>query len=308
MLEIKNFTKKFGSLVAVDDLSFTVEQGRICGFIGPNGAGKSTTIRFLATLSRPASGDATICGYSVVKQPAHVRRIIGYMPEEFGLYDGMRVWEYIDFFGAAYGVKSAKRRGVVADVLELVDLDQKRDDLVQSLSRGMKQRLCLAKSLVHDPEVLILDEPASGLDPRARIEMKALLKELRGMGKTILISSHILSELADLCDSVAIIERGKLLAFGKLKEIGRKMREHRVLEIQLPETSAPLNDLLDEHPDVISFEEFGGHYEVNFMGDNDALIAFNRRMHAAGVPVITLREVETDLEEMFMNITTGAVN
>ena len=197
---------------------------------------------------------------------------------------------------------------LIQAAVELVDLDQKRDDLVQSLSRGMKQRLCLAKSLVHDPEVLILDEPASGLDPRARIEMKALLKELRSMGKTILISSHILSELADLCDSVAIIERGKLLAFGKLKEIGRKMREHRVLEIQLPATSAPMNDLLDEHPDVISFEEFGGHYEVNFMGDNDALIAFNRRMHAAGVPVITLREVETDLEEMFMNITTGAVN
>ncbi len=308
MIEIKNFTKRFGKLTAVDDLSMKIEPQTICGFIGPNGAGKSTTIRFLATLSSATEGDAWIVGHSVKNEPRQVRRVIGFMPEEFGVYDGMRVWEYIDFFGAAYGVKAADRKRIVRDVLELVDLSHKSDDFVQALSRGMKQRLCLAKSLVHDPKVLILDEPASGLDPRARIEMKALLKELRRMGKTILISSHILSELADFCDAIAIIERGKLLAFGNLKEIGEKMREHRTLEIQLPATSLILNDLLSVHPDVVGFEEFGGHYTVNYIGDNESLVALNQKIITSGVALITIREQETNLEEMFMKLTTGAVN
>ena len=307
MIKIEHFTKRFGKLTAVDNLTMHIEEKQICGFIGPNGAGKSTTIRFLATLSKANAGDAWILGHSVTREPRKVRAVIGYMPEEFGVYDGMRVWEYVDFFGAAYGVKAAQRKKVVGDVLELVDLTHKRDDLVQSLSRGMKQRLCLAKSLVHDPQVLILDEPASGLDPRARIEMKALFKELRRMGKTILISSHILSELADLCDSVAIIERGKLLAFGNIKEIGKKLREHRVFEITLPATSPALNDLLSSDPHAVGFEEFGGHYTLNYTGDNDALVDLNRRMVQAGVPLLTMRELETDLEEMFMKITTGAV-
>jgi len=307
MIEITHFTKTFGKLTAVDDLCMTIGEKQICGFIGPNGAGKSTTIRFLATLSKATSGDARVAGYSVTDQPAKVRGVIGYMPEEFGVYDGMRVWEYIDFFGAAFGVKLAKRRKVVSDVLELVDLTHKRDDLVQSLSRGMKQRLCLAKSLVHDPQVLVLDEPASGLDPRARIEMKALLKELRAMGKTILISSHILSELADLCDSVAIIERGKLLACGNLADIAHRLREHRALEIRLPATSPILHDILQAHPFVAGFEEYGGLYTVRFTGDNGQIVALNQKMIQAGVPLITLREMETNLEEMFLKITTGAV-
>ncbi|MCX7048395.1 MAG: ABC transporter ATP-binding protein [Candidatus Sumerlaeota bacterium] len=307
MIRIKHFSKTFGDLKAVSDLTMTIGEKQICGFIGPNGAGKSTTIRFLATLSQATAGDARIAGHSVSEQPRKVRAVIGYMPEEFGVYDGMRVWEYLDFFGAAFNVKLHKRRKVISDVLELVDLTHKRDDLVQSLSRGMKQRLCLAKSLVHDPQVLILDEPASGLDPRARIEMKALLKEMRNMGKTILISSHILSELADLCDSVAIIERGKLLAFGALAEIAKTMREYRVLEIRLPETSPILSDMLHSHPFVSGFEEYGGLYTVNFTGDNNELIALNRQIIQAGVPLITLREMEANLEEMFMKITTGAV-
>jgi ABC-2 type transport system ATP-binding protein len=307
MIEIKDFTKRYGRLLAVDKLTFTIPEKQICGFIGPNGAGKSTTIRFLATLSKATAGDAWIDGASVTRQPQEVRRIIGYMPEEFGVYDGMRVWEYIDFFGAAYGVKAAERKKIVADVLELVDLTHKRDDLVQGLSRGMKQRLCLAKSLVHNPKVLILDEPASGLDPRARIEIKALLKELRKMGKTILISSHILSELADLCDSIAIIERGKLLAFGNLREIGRTLREHRTFEILLPASSERLNEILAAHPDVLDFEEFGGHYKMNFTGGNESIVALNQSIFTSGIPLITIREIETDLEEMFMRITTGAV-
>lgn len=308
MIEIRNFTKRYGALTAVDDLSLDIEGNHICGFIGPNGAGKSTTIRFLATLLEPTSGDATIDGHSVSRDPRKVRQIIGFMPEEFGVYDGMRVWEYVDFFGAAYGIKSAERKKIVGDCLELVDLTHKKDDFVQSLSRGMKQRLCLAKSLVHDPKVLILDEPASGLDPRARIEMKALLRELRRMGKTILISSHILSELADFCDSIAIIERGKLLAFGNIKEIGKKMREHRTIEILLPQASEALSELLSKEPDVIGFHGTEGHYSVNFVGGNEALVALNQKLFMAGIPIITVREEETNLEEMFMKITTGAVN
>jgi len=308
VIEIKNFTKRYGALTAVDDLSLSIEGNHICGFIGPNGAGKSTTIRFLATLLEPTSGDATIEGFSVSRNPGKVRQIIGFMPEEFGVYDGMRVWEYVDFFGAAYGIKSDDRRRVVGECLELVDLTHKKDDFVQSLSRGMKQRLCLAKSLVHDPKVLILDEPSSGLDPRARIEMKALLRELRNMGKTILISSHILSELADFCDSIAIIERGKLLAFGNIKEIGKKMREHRTIEFLLPQPSEAMSNLLSSDPDVVSFHDAEGHYSVNFIGGNDALIALNQKIFMAGIPVITVREEDTNLEDMFMKITTGAVN
>lgn len=307
MIEIVNFTKRYGQLLAVDNLNLKIDSTQICGFIGPNGAGKSTTIRFLATLSPPTSGDATICGFSVTRQSRDVRRVIGYMPEDFGVYDGMRVWEYIDFFGAAYGIKANERKKIIGDVLELVDLTHKRDDLVQGLSRGMKQRLCLAKSLVHNPNVLILDEPASGLDPRARIEIKALLKELRRMGKTVLISSHILSELADFCDTVAIIERGKLLAYGAIKEIARQMRQHRTFEIVTAAPSPRLVELLGSHPEVAQFDELESIYRMDFTGGNDALVSLNQKIVMDGIPLVTIREVETDLEEMFMKITTGAV-
>ncbi|HMF36472.1 MAG TPA: ABC transporter ATP-binding protein, partial [Isosphaeraceae bacterium] len=210
MIEVVNFTKRYGDFVAVDDLSFSIGKGEIFGFIGPNGAGKSTTIRFLATLLRPTSGEGRICGHSVTADPMAVRRVIGFMPDDFGVYDGMKVWEFLDFFAVAYEIPRVSRKKIIGEVLELLDLTHKKDDYVNGLSKGMKQRLCLAKTLVHDPPVLILDEPASGLDPRARLEMKALLGELRRMGKTILISSHILSELADFCTSIGIIERGKL--------------------------------------------------------------------------------------------------
>ena len=219
MIEIEGFTKTYDHLVAVNDLHLTVEEGDVFGLIGPNGAGKTTTIRFLATLLRPTAGHAFINGYSVTKQVDDVRGSIGYMPDSFGVYDGMKVWEYLDFFAVAYGIKQHARRKIVDDVLVLLDLHYKSTDYVTSLSRGMRQRLCLAKTLLHDPPVLILDEPASGLDPRARVEIKEFLKELRQMGKTILISSHILSELADCCNKVAIIERGELLAQGPIEDI-----------------------------------------------------------------------------------------
>ena len=219
MIEVIHFTKRYGDFVAVDDLNLHIGRGEVFGFIGPNGAGKSTTIRFLATLLRPTSGEGRIAGHSVVTDPMAVRRVIGFMPDDFGVYDGMKVWEFLDFFAVAYEIPRVQRKLIIGQVLELLDLTHKRDDYVNGLSKGMKQRLCLAKTLVHDPPVLILDEPASGLDPRARLEMKALLNELRGMGKTILVSSHILSELADFCTSIGIIERGKLLASGSIQDI-----------------------------------------------------------------------------------------
>src|SRR5512134_2552069 len=232
MIETRDLTKKYGELFAVQSLNLKLDNGDVFGFIGPNGAGKTTTIRFLATLLKPTSGQAHVNGYSVTKQVDDVKRSIGYMPDMFGVYDGMKVWEFLDFFATAYGLPRSKRRALIDDVLDLVDLTVKRDTLVNGLSRGMQQRLCLAKTLVHDPPVLILDEPASGLDPRARVEVKALFKELKRMGKTILISSHILSELADCCSSIGIIERGQLLMHGPIEDVYRRIRGNRTVEVR----------------------------------------------------------------------------
>ncbi len=214
MITLTGFGKDYGDFTAVDSIDLEIDAGETFGFIGPNGAGKSTTIRFLATLLRATSGSGEVAGCDVMGDPVGVRQAVGYMPDNFGVYDGMRVWEFLDFFAVAYRIGRTERKQIIDNVLELLDLSHKRDDFVNGLSRGMKQRLCLAKTLVHDPPVLILDEPASGLDPRARVEVKALLKELRQMGKTILISSHILTELADCCTSIGIIERGQLLMHG----------------------------------------------------------------------------------------------
>src|SRR3954447_9579462 len=257
MIEVLNFTKRYAESGPGDNLSFTIGQGEVFGFIGPNGAGKSTTIRFLATLLRPTSGEGRVAGHSVVSEPMAVRRVIGFMPDDFGVYDGMKVWEFLDFFAVAYEIPLAYRKRIINEVLELLELTHKRDDYVNGLSKGMKQRLCLAKTLVHDPPVLILDEPASGLDPRARLEMKALLNELKQMGKTILISSHILSELADFCTMIGIIERGKLLVAGSIQDIQRKLRNHRVLKVHvLDDTLALARSLLSQDTGVRSVETF----------------------------------------------------
>src|ERR687884_1754183 len=218
MIETNDLTKMYGDLYALNRLNLTLQQGDVFGFIGPNGSGKTTTMRILATLLNPTWGEATVCGYSIYTGAKDIRRTIGYMPDFFGVYDDMKVIEYLEFFAAAYRIKGPARKKICEEVLELVDLTYKRDALVTSLSRGMTQRLGLARVLLHDPQVLLLDEPASGLDPRARIEIRALLKELRTMGKTILVSSHILPELADICNKIGLIERGKLLYAGGLKE------------------------------------------------------------------------------------------
>jgi len=309
MIEVMHFTKLYGDFVAVDDLSFTIDRGEIFGFIGPNGAGKSTTIRFLATLLRPTSGEGRICGHSVVNDPMAVRRVIGFMPDDFGVYDGMKVWEFLDFFAVAYQIPRTARRQIIGQVLELLDLTHKRDDYVNGLSKGMKQRLCLAKTLVHDPPVLILDEPASGLDPRARLEMKALLNELKGMGKTILVSSHILSELADFCTSIGIIERGKLLSAGSIRDIQRQLRTHRVLKVRVLDHEVDrAAAILRDDRGVRSVETFDHTLTAEFEGQEDDLAQLLGRLISHGVQVHSFAEEELSLEEVFMMITKGIVN
>src|SRR4026207_29331 len=233
MIETNDLTKKYGELFALDRLTIKLEQGDVYGFIGPNGSGKTTTMRILATLLNPSWGEASVCGYSIYTGSKEIRRAIGYMPDFFGGYDDMKVIEYLEFFAAAYRIKGPERRKKCEQVLELVDLGYKRDALVTSLSRGMTQRLGLARVLLHEPQVLLLDEPASGLDPRARIEMRGLIKDVRNRGKTIMLSSHILPELADICNKIGIIERGKLLFDGTVEEAIRKVRGNFVFTVSV---------------------------------------------------------------------------
>ncbi len=309
MIEVVNFTKRYGDFVAVDDLSFSIGQGEIFGFIGPNGAGKSTTIRFLATLLRPTSGEGRIRGHSVTADPMAVRRVIGFMPDDFGVYDGMKVWEFLDFFAVAYEIPRTSRKKIIGEVLELLDLTHKRDDYVNGLSKGMKQRLCLAKTLVHDPPVLILDEPASGLDPRARLEMKALLGELRKMGKTILISSHILSELADFCTSIGIIERGKLLAAGSIQEIQQQIRSHRVLKVRLLDDSTDrAAAILRDDASIRLVETYDHTVSAEFEGGDQDMARLLGRLVHSGIAVQSFSEEPLSLEEVFMMITKGIVS
>src|SRR5215217_5274099 len=231
MIETNDLTKMYGELYALNRLNLTLDKGDVYGFIGPNGAGKTTTMRILATLLNPSWGEASVCGYSIYTGSKDIRRAIGYMPDFFGVYDDMKVTEYLEFFAAAYRIQGPARRKKVDQVLDYVDLGYKRDALVTSLSRGMTQRLGLARVLLHEPQVLLLDEPASGLDPRARIEMRALLKELRLMGKTILVSSHILPELADICNKIGIIEQGVLLVNGAVVDVMKQVRTDIVLNV-----------------------------------------------------------------------------
>jgi ABC-2 type transport system ATP-binding protein len=309
MIEVINFTKRYGDFVAVDNLSFTIGKGEIFGFIGPNGAGKSTTIRFLATLLRPTSGEGRVAGFSVTTEPMSVRRVIGFMPDDFGVYDGMKVWEFLDFFAVAYEIPRSYRKKIIGEVLDLLDLTHKRDDYVNGLSKGMKQRLCLAKTLVHDPPVLILDEPASGLDPRARLEMKALLNELKQMGKTILISSHILSELADFCTSIGVIERGKMLAAGNIQEIQAQIRSHRVLKVRvLDDSTERAAELLRASSVIRMVETYDHTVTAEFEGEDQDMAGLLDRLVSSGVAVHSFAEEPLSLEEVFMMITKGIVS
>ena len=308
MIEINNFTKCYGPFVAVADLNLKISAGEMFGFIGPNGAGKSTTIRFLATLLKATEGDGTINGHSVTRDPLGVRQSVGYMPDNFGVYDGMKVWEFLDFFSVAYQVPKVRRKQVLTDVLELLDLTQKRDDFVNSLSRGMKQRLCLAKTLVHDPPVLILDEPASGLDPRARLEVQALLKELCNMGKTILISSHILTELADCCTSIGILERGQLLLHGPIGQVYRKIQRNRHLLVRFRDSPERGISLIRSDPKVLSVQVESNRCTVELAGEDEDVERLLRMLVTAEVGLLSFADQEPTLEDVFMMATKGLVS
>lgn len=308
MIKTENLTKRYGKFTALNELNINIEQGVVYGFVGPNGAGKSTTMSILATLLAPTSGKAYVAGYDIAQHPEKVRRHIGYMPDFFGVYDQFRVSEYLRFFGESYGISSAEISAMIPQLLELVNLSQKADAYVDSLSRGMKQRLCLARCLVHDPDVLILDEPASGLDPRARIEMREILKELRSMGKTILISSHILPELAEISDEIGVIENGELIAGGRVAEIEERLRAGRVIQVRVMDDAERAAVFFEDQPTVTAVkpdEDDRKTLRISFNGSDEHQAELLAAAMEAGISVVSFAEAKTNLEEIFLEITKG---
>jgi ABC-2 type transport system ATP-binding protein len=298
-------TRSYGSMVALDTLDLTVNSGDLFGFIGSNGAGKTTTLRILATFLAPSAGQALVLGHDVVRDADAVRHVIGYMPDFFGVYKDMEVTEYLDFFGACYKIPTAQREKTVNDVLELVGLSEKKGALIGALSRGMQQRLGLARVLIHDPKVLLLDEPASGLDPRARIEMMAILQELQRMGKTIIISSHILSELQTLCNRVAIIEKGKLIYAGPVQGVRDQMSTGRVVWVKVSSDESVAIELLKTRSEVTEATLEDGHIKITLAShDTDHAIVADVLVRG-GARLTELREDELGLEEVFLRVTRG---
>lgn len=341
IVETHNLTKRYTGLTALDHLNLMIPEGAIYGFIGPNGAGKTTTMRILTALLKPTSGEAWIAGHEVTRDPRAIRKLVGWMPDTFGVYDNMKAWEYLDFFAAAYGVPEQRRKQQIGELLDLVDLGHKRDEYVMGLSRGMKQRLSLARTMAHDPKLLILDEPASGLDPRARIELRELLKELRALGKTIMISSHILTELAEMCTHIGIIETGKLLVSGEVNDILASLQPHRTIEIhvladaeravellrgvagvrdvRLLDAVSAGNGIQASQPQTGEFvqptqttidvlPQVGERLMlyVDYVGDDAGLSRLLHGLTAAGVPVVHFAGQVSDLEDIFMQVTRGA--
>jgi ABC-2 type transport system ATP-binding protein len=305
VIETRDLTKIYGDVHAVKSLDIKLEAGDVFGFIGPNGSGKTTTMRMLATLLNPTYGEAYVCGYSIYTKPKEIRRVIGYMPDFFGVYDDMKVIEYLEFFAAAYRISGPARKKVCNDVLDLVDLGYKRDAFVTSLSRGMTQRLGLARVLLHDPQVLLLDEPASGLDPRARIEIRGLLKELRSMGKTIMVSSHILPELADVCNKVGIIERGELQINAEVAEVMRRVRRQTVLKVGVAGSADKAADLLTQHHTVESVAMSNGTLTVKLKPGVEDYTDLPTLLIESGHKLRMFKEEEINLETAFMELTKG---
>jgi len=303
----EGLAKRYDGTLAVAGVDLDVAVGEIHGLVGPNGAGKTTMLKMLATLLAPSAGRAEIAGADVIREPDAVRRVIGYMPDSFGVYDDMKTWEYLDFFARCYGLSAARRRQMIGDLLELVGLADKREAPVQTLSRGMQQRLCLAHTLVHDPAVLLLDEPASGLDPRARVELRELLRELRTLGKTILISSHILPELEELCTSVTIIDRGRVLASGRVAEIDARLRAGAVLRTRILGDEGALEAAASffaaDHSVVAVERHDDGWLELAFSGDDAEGAALLSRAVGAGLRIVTFARAASDLEELFLQVT-----
>jgi ABC-2 type transport system ATP-binding protein len=305
MIETRDLTKKYGELYAIKAINLDLRRGDLFGFIGPNGAGKTTTMRILATLLNPTWGEAYVGGHSIYTHPKEIRRMIGYMPDFFGVYDDMKVIEYLEFFAAAYRIRGPKRRQVCDEVLNLVELGYKREALVTSLSRGMTQRLGLARVLLHDPQVLLLDEPASGLDPRARIEIRTLLKRLGTMGKTIMVSSHILPELADICNKVGIIERGELIVNAEVADVMRQVRRQTVLNIGVAGDRDAAAKLLEGHSLVDRVDVNSKHLIVTLVDGQHDYSDLASLLVGAGHKLTLLQEDELNLETAFMALTKG---
>ena len=339
MVEIKHLRKEYHAdgedKVAVADLCLELERGDIFGFIGPNGAGKTTTLKMLCGLIMPSAGTALVDGIDVVRNPEQIRSIVGYMPDVYGVYDDIKVWEYLDFFAAAYRIPRAKRAAIIDDVLALTDLTEKKQAYVSKLSRGMQQRLCLSKVLVHDPKVMLLDEPASGLDPRARIEIRELLKELQSMGKTIIVSSHILPEMEEFCNKIGIIERGELIVAGDVNTIARQVRGQHTIDIGVVEEMEraeaillSMTDLIREVRVTTGLREIpnqpeeerrtltlqrvqqsgrGGVIQIGYVGEVDEEYKVLAALVQAGIKVRAFHTPETDLEDVFLRVTKGQV-
>ncbi len=307
LVSLQNVTKRFGDTLAVDNVSFDVFDGNIFGFIGPNGAGKTTTLKLIATLLRPDAGHLRVAGNSTVSQPRAVRRSIGYMPDFLGVYHGLTAEEYLDFFGATYRIKPSARRKLIDDLLALTDLREKRDVLVTSLSRGMQQRLGLARALIHDPRVLLLDEPASGLDPRARVEIRELLRELARMGKTIILSSHILADLEELCDRIGIIEQGKLLYAGDMSVALRQIQKAPTYEVRVRESVTDAARFLEGSGAVDSVEVVGDTLRVVLKEEAQCEGSIARLLVDEGYTLIYLSRQRIRLEDAFLSITEGRV-
>ena len=312
MLQIDNLTKNYGTFPALKGLSLEIPDGALHGFVGPNGAGKTTTMRILATLMKPTSGTAYVDGTDVVKDGQKARKLVGYMPDFFGVYDSLKCWEYLDFYARCYRIGAAERKQMTRRLLELVQLEEKENEYVDALSRGMKQRLCLARSLIHDPKLLILDEPASGMDPRARAEMKGILRTLREMGKTILISSHILPELAEMCDSLTILDHGQLVFSGSVEALSDKMNGNAPLDIRLTEGCGEENveaavRCMKEMPAVTEIlREEPYLLRVRMENGTDASEDILRQLIMKGVPVCDFHRAPMNLEKVFMEVTQGA--
>lgn len=339
LIEVRNVTKTFDkNRIAVDDVSFSIEENALFGFVGPNGAGKTTTIRILTTLLKPNKGQVLVNGHSATDDPRAVRQLIGYMPDFFGTYTDLTVWEYLDFFSGCYDIPPRDRTVLVNDLLELVELGHRRDDFVDTLSRGMKQRLSLARTLVHDPKVLVLDEPASGLDPRARVEFRDLLTELHKMGKTIFFSSHILADIAEICSEVAIIEAGKMVVQGNIEAMQRRMHQNRRVRVRvLGDVVEAAQSILVTHQGVEqvdieavstddgsrdklggssnnnhkeSLDATGSEWEIvlQFRGDRWALSSLVKELVLADIPMVAFNEETDSLEDLFMQLTEGIVS
>lgn len=304
--QVENLTVKYGDFTAVSQLNVNLEEGDIYGFIGPNGAGKTSTIRVMATLLLPTSGRILVDGIDVEQHPEKVKPLIGYMPDFFGVYDNLKVWEYLDFFACVYGVDSARIPAKIQEALLITKLEGKRDSYVEELSRGMKQRLCLAKTLIHDPKLLVLDEPASGMDPNARVEIRDLLKSLSRQGKTIFISSHILSELADICNRVGIIELGKLAGEGTIEEMTRQLQPARLLGLHVRDMEAA-EKVVRTFSATLSFERKDNCLLVRIEDSDDAAEALMKALVAADVGLLSASEEKPDLEDLFKSLTHGMV-